>query len=157
MTIDITDQGEEEKKKIFSKQENVLSNAEMLLIKAVELIEQFSKNNIISKNEKFYEARKKSEENISEKSEQKSDQSIPKCVQVPKDRFDFIKLKINKNKDLVTTMNTKRYTLNDANKLINKIAEQKIGKNNAIKEYNDLVNKAEQISNLRPTSHRQEM
>ena len=132
MTIDITDQGEEEKKKIFSKQENVLSNAEMLLIKAVELIEQFSKNNIISKNEKFYEARKKSEENISEKSEQKSDQSIPKCVQVPKDRFDFIKLKINKNKDLVTTMNTKRYTLNDANKLINKIAEQKIGKNNAI-------------------------
>ena len=126
MTIDITDQGEEEKKKIFSKQENVLSNAEMLLIKAVELIEQFSKNNIISKNEKFYEARKKSEENISEKSEQKSDQ-------VPKDRFDFIKLKINKNKDLVTTMNTKRYTLNDANKLINKIAEQKIGKNNAIK------------------------
>ena len=150
MTIDITDQGEEEKKKIFSKQENVLSNAEMLLIKAVELIEQFSKNNIISKNEKFYEARKKSEENISEKSEQKSDQ-------VPKDRFDFIKLKINKNKDLVTTMNTKRYTLNDANKLINKIAEQKIGKNNAIKEYNDLVNKAEQISNLRLTSHRQEM
>ena len=147
MTIDITDQGEEEKKKIFSKQENVLSNAEMLLIKAVELIEQFSKNNIISKNEKFYEARKKSEENISEKSEQKSDQ-------VPKDRFDFIKLKINKNKDLVTTMNTKRYTLNDANKLINKIAEQKIGKNNAIKEYNDLVNKAEQISNLRLTSHR---
>ena len=50
-----------------------------------------------------------------------------------KDRFNFIKLKINK------------------------IAEQKIGKNNAIKEYNDLVNKAEQISNLRPTSHRQEM
>ena len=52
---------------------------------------------------------------------------------MPKDRFDFIKLKINKNKDLVITMNTKRYTLNDANKLINKIAEQKIGKNNAIK------------------------
>ena len=133
MTTDITDQGEEEKKKISSKQENVLSNAEMLFIKTVELIEQFSKNNIISKNEKFYEARKKSEENIPEKLEQKSDQSIRKWVQVPKDRFDFIKLKINKNKDLVITMNTKRYTLNDANKLINKIAEQKIGKNNAIK------------------------
>ena len=133
MTTDITDQGEEEKKKISSKQENVLSNAEMLFIKTVELIEQFSKNNIISKNEKFYEARKKSEENIPEKLEQKSDQSIRKWVQVPKDRFDFIKLKINKNKDLVITMNTKRYTLNDANKLINKIAEQNIGKNNAIK------------------------
>ena len=78
MTTDITDQGEEEKKKISSKQENVLSNAEMLFIKTVELIEQFSKNNIISKNEKFYEARKKSEENIPEKLEQKSDQSIRK-------------------------------------------------------------------------------
>ena len=133
MTTDITDQGEEEKKKISSKQENVLSNAEMLFIKTVELIEQFSKNNIISKNEKFYEARKKSEENIPEKLEQKSDQSIRKWVQVPKDRFDFIKLKINKNKKLTTTIDKKSYTLNGVNELVNKIAEQKIGKNNAIK------------------------
>ena len=76
-------------------------------------------------------------------------------MQVPKDRFDFIKLKINKNKDLATMINNKRYTLNDANKLVNKIAEQKIRKNNAIKEYNDLVNKAEQITELRPTEPRQ--
>ena len=76
-------------------------------------------------------------------------------MQVPKDRFEFIKLKINKNKDLATMINNKRYTLNDANKLVNKIAEQKIGKNNAIKEYNDLVNKAEQIAELRPTEPRQ--
>ena len=127
MTTDITDQGEEEKKKISSKQENVLSNAEMLFIKTVELIEQFSKNNIISKNEKFYEARKKSEENIPEKLEQKSDQSIRKWVQVPKDRFDFIKLKINRKKMIekksVTMIDNERYTLNDANKLINKTAE----------------------------------
>ena len=33
MKTDITDQSEEQKKKIFAKQENVLSNAEMLLIK----------------------------------------------------------------------------------------------------------------------------
>ena len=66
-----------------------------------------------------------------------------------KDRFDFIKLKINKNKDLVTVIDNKRYTLNDANELVNKIAEQKIGKNSAIKEYNNLVNKAEQIAKLR--------
>ena len=63
-------------------------------------MEQFSKNNIISKDEKFYDAPKKSEKDILEKSEQKSDQSIPKWVQVSKDRFDFIKLKINKNKKL---------------------------------------------------------
>ena len=43
-------------------------------------------------------------------------------------------------------VNNKRYTLNDANKLVNKIAEQKIGKNNAIEEYSDLVNKAEQMA-----------
>ena len=106
MKTDIKDQSEEEKKKIFAKQENVLSNAEMLLKKRGELINQFSKNNIISKGEKFFDAPKKSEESILEKSEQKSDQSIPKWVQVSKDRFDFIKLKINKNKKL-TAMITK--------------------------------------------------
>ena len=76
---------------------------------------------------------------------------------VSKDRFDFIRLKINKNKDLATMINSERYTLNDANKLINKIAEKKIGKNNAIKEYNNLVNKAEQIKKLRSTNSRQKM
>ena len=37
----IIDQSEEQKKKNFAKQENVLSNASMLLIKRGELIEQF--------------------------------------------------------------------------------------------------------------------
>ena len=143
MKTDIKDQSEEEKKKIFAKQENVLSNAEMLLKKRGELIDQFSKNNIISMGEKFYDAPKKSEESISEKSEQKSYQSLPKWVQVSKDRFNFIKLKINTNKGLATMIDNKRYTLNDASELANKIAEQKIGKNNAIKAYNNLVNKAE--------------
>ena len=47
------------KKKIFfAKQENVFSNAEMLLKKRVELIDQFSKNNIISMSEKLYDAPK---------------------------------------------------------------------------------------------------
>ena len=81
--------------------------------------------------EKFYGAPKKSEESISEKLEQESDQSFPKWVQVSKDRFDFIKLKINKNKNL--------------------------GKNNAIKEYNNLVNKAEKIAKLRSTEPRHKM
>ena len=148
MKTDITDQSEEKKKTIFAKQENVLSNAEMLLLKRGELIEQFSKSNIISKDDKFFNDPKKSEESISEKLEQESDQSIPKWVLVSKDRFDFIKLKISKNKDLVTMINNKRYTLNDVNKLINKKAEQKIGKYNAIKEYDDLVNKAKQIAEL---------
>ena len=128
---DITDQSAEQKKKIFAKQENVLSNAEILLEKRNDLIDQFSKNNIISMVEKFYGAPKKSEESISGKLEQESDQSFPKWVQVSKDRFDFIKLKINKNKNL--------------------------GKNNAIKEYNNLVNKAEKIAKLRSTEPRHKM
>ena len=82
---DITDQSEEEKNKIFAKQENVLNNAKMLLIKRGELVEQFSKNNIISMGEKFYDAPKNGEESISEKLEQKSNQSTPKLMQVPKD------------------------------------------------------------------------
>ena len=65
---DIKDQSEEQKKKIFAEQENVLSNAKMLLEKGNDLLEQFSKNNIISINEKLYDAPKKSEESISEKS-----------------------------------------------------------------------------------------
>ena len=108
LKTDITDQSEEQKKKIFAKQENVLSNAEMLLKKRGELIDQFSKNNIISKDEKFHDDAKKSEESISEKSEQKSDQSIPKWVQVSKDRFNFIKFIINMNKDLATMIDNKR-------------------------------------------------
>ena len=43
-----------------------------------------------------------------DKSEQKSDQLIPKWVQVPKDRFDFIKLKINTNTNLATMIHNKR-------------------------------------------------
>ena len=155
LKTDITDQSEEQKKKIFAKQENVLSNAEMLLIKRGELINQFSKNNIISKNEKFYDTPKKGEERISVKLEQKSGQSIPKWLQVPKNRFDFIKLKINANKNLATMIDNKRYTLADANKLVNKITEQKIGENNAIKEYNNLVNKAGETAKLRSTEPRQ--
>ena len=60
-------------------------------------------------------------------------------------------------KDLVTMIDNKRYTLNDVNELVNKIAKQKIGKNNAIKAYNNLVDKAKQISNLRSTPHIQKM
>ena len=157
LKTDITDQSEEQKKKIFAEQENVLSNAEMLLIKRGRLIEQFSKYNIISKDKKFYYALKKSEKSISEKLEQKSDQSILKWVQVAKDRFDFIKLKINTNKTLATMIDNKRYTLDDANELVNKIAGQKIDKNNAIKECSNLVKKAEQIAELRPTEPRQKM
>ena len=128
----------------------------MLLIKRGDFL-FFLKNNIISKNEKFYDALKKGEESISKKLEQKSDQSIPKWMQVPKDRLDFIKLKINTNKGLATMINNTRYTLNDTNELVNKIAEQKIGRNNAIKEYNNLVNKAEKITDLRSTEPRQKM
>ena len=116
------------KKKIFAEQENVLSNAEMLLEKRNEWIGQSRKNNKIANDEKFYDAPEKSEESISEKSEQKSDQSVLKWVQVSKDRFNFKKLKINMNKDLAIMIDNKRYILNDANELVNKIAEQKMVK-----------------------------
>ena len=128
-----------------------------MLEKRNNLIDQFTKNNVISMGDKFYDAPKKSEESILEKLEQKSDQSIPKWVQVSEDRFNFMKLKINKNKKLSTTIDKKSHTLNDVNELVNKIAENKIDKNNAIKEYNNLVNEAEEIAELRPTKHRQKI
>ena len=49
-------------------------------------------------------------------------------MQVPKDRFDFIKFKINTNKDLDTMTDNKRYTINDANELVNKIANKRLVK-----------------------------
>ena len=68
-------------------------------------------------------------------------------MQVLEDRFNFIKLKINKNKNLATTIDKDgvktRYSLNDANELVNKIAMKKNGKNSAIKKYNSLVDRAE--------------
>ena len=75
-------------------------------------------------------------------------------MQVSKDHFNFIKLKINIDKDLATMIDNKRYTLNDANELANKIVKQKIGENNAIKAYNVSVNKVGQIAELRSTLHR---
>ena len=66
-------------------------------------------------------------------------------------RFDFIKQIINKNKNLGTTIDNQRYTLNDAKELVEKISSKKIGKYNAIKASNALVDKAEQISSLRVT------
>ena len=68
-------------------------------------------------------------------------------MQVSEDSFNFIKLKINKNKNLATTIDKDevktRYSLNDANELVNKIAMKKNGKNSAIKKYNSLVDRAE--------------
>ena len=76
-------------------------------------------------------------------------------MQVSEERFKIIKLEINENKDLGTTIDNKRYKLNDVRELVNKIANRKIGKNKAIKEYNNLVNKAGQIAKLRFTPYRQ--
>ena len=78
-------------------------------------------------------------------------------MQVSEQRFNFIKLEINENKDLGTRIDNKRYTLNDGNKLVNKIGQQKIDRNSAVKAYNNLVNQAEQIAGLRSTPPRQKM
>ena len=49
-------------------------------------------------------------------------------MQVPKGRFDFIKLRINTKENLATMIDNKRYTINDANELVKKIAEKKLVK-----------------------------
>ena len=84
---------------------------------------------------------------------QKSNQLIPKWEQVSEEIFNFINLEINENKDLGTAIDNKGYTLihlNDVNESVNKIAKGKIGKNNASKAYNNLVDKAEQIVAITP-------
>ena len=70
------------------------------------------------------------------------------------DKFNFMKTKNSRNKNLVTMIDKTRYKLNNANRLVNKIAEKNIGKNNAIKAYNNLVDTTEQISKFRSTEPR---
>ena len=41
-----------------------------------------------------------------------------------KERFNLIKQIINKNKDLGTTINNRRYTLKDVNDLVDKITKK---------------------------------
>ena len=109
--------------------------------------------------EKFFNVPKKITESVTEKeSKEKSDPSISNWVKVSQERFNLIKQIIDKNKDLGTAINNKKYTLNDANDLVNKIAIKKIGKDKAIDFYNNnLIKKAERILELRPTSSRQQM
>ena len=97
---------------------------------------------MITKSEKFFDASKKITESKTEKeSQEESDRSVPIWVKVLKERFNLIKQIINRNKSLGTTINYKRYTLNDADDLVNKIAKKKknIGKSKAINIYNNLV------------------
>ena len=59
-------------------------------------------------------------------------------MQVSKNKFDIIRSKINENKDMVTNIDHKRYTLNDASELLNKIAEKR---NRKIKIYYTQIKK----------------
>ena len=97
-------------------------------LKKNQIINWFTKNNIISKSGKFADAPKKIAESKLKESEQKSDQSISKYVQVPRVRFISIKLKINKNNKLSTTIDNKSYTINDVNNLVNKVAKKRLVK-----------------------------
>ena len=154
----ITDKSEKQKKEIFAAPINVLTNLSVLIKRREDIINQFKRENIVTKSEKFFDAPKKITESIrEEKSKKERDRSVPKYVKVPEEKFNLVKEITNKNKDLGTTINSKIYTLNDANDLVNRIAKQKIGKNKAIDFYNNLMKKAEQISELRSTLLRQQM
>ena len=97
-----------------------------LVKKTSNIINQFTKRNIITKSEKFFDAPKKITESLTEeKSKKESDWSISNWIKLLEERFNLIKQIINKNKDLDTTINNNRYTLNDANNLVNKIATKK--------------------------------
>ena len=150
----IIDKSEKQKKEIFAAQNSVLIKFNELVNKIGDIINQITKKNIISKSKKFFEANEKITESVAEQ----SDRSISSWVKVWEERFNLIKQIINENKDLGTTINNKRYTLNDANDLVNKITKKKkIGKNKTINFYNNLVEKLKQIWKLRPTPPRQKM
>ena len=60
--------------------------------KRSDIINQFTKGNIITKSEKFFDVPEKITESVTEeKSKEKSDQSIPIWVKVSEERFNLIK------------------------------------------------------------------
>ena len=65
-------------------------------------------------------------ERTKQKSKKESDQSIPNWVKVSEEKINLIKQIIDENKSLGTTINNKRYTLNDADDLVNKIEKKRL-------------------------------
>ena len=68
------------------------------------------------------------------------------------DKLYNTKLKILRNKNLSTTISTRRYTLSDINDLVNKIDSKGISRDGAI---HDIAKKGKEIANLRQTMNRQ--
>ena len=70
----ITDKSEKQKKEIFAASNSVLTNLSQLVKKRSHIINQFTKRNIITKSEKFFDAPKKITESVTEeKSKKESD------------------------------------------------------------------------------------
>ena len=67
-------------------------------------------------------------EGTKQKSKKESDQLVLNWTKVSEEKFNLIKQIINENKSLGTTINNKRYTLNDANDLVNKIAKKRLAR-----------------------------
>ena len=117
----------------------------MLLEKRGEIIDPFTKNNIISRGEKVFDAPKK----ILKSTPKKTEESVFEPIEVSKDKLDSIKLKVFRNKKLVTSIDKERYTLSDVNDLVNKIERKSISRDGAINSSNNIVKKGEKIETLR--------
>ena len=112
------------------------------------MISQFTKNNIISRGKTSFDATKK----IEKSTPRKTEESVFEPIEVSVDKLDNTKLKILRNKNLSTTISTRRYTLSDINDLVNKIDSKGISRDGAI---HDIAKKGKEIANLRQTMNRQ--
>ena len=122
----ITDKSKKQKKEIFAAPNSVLTNLSELVKKRSDIINQFTKRNIITKSENFFDAPEKITESVTEeKLKKESDRSVPIWVKVSEERFNLIKKIINENKNLGTTIAGKRYTINDASDLVDKKVKKK--------------------------------
>ena len=85
------------------------------------MIDEFTKNNIIAVDEKFSDLPKKITESIPEKKKIWSINSyVDRWV---RRTFNFIKRITDQNENVGTTIDNKRYALNDANEWANKITK----------------------------------
>ena len=116
---------------------------ELLLEKRTEIIEQFTKNNIISRGENFFAAPKK----ILKSTPKKPEDSAFEPLKVSKDKLDNIKLKTFRNKNLSTTIGKERYVLSDVNDLVNKTESKSISRDGAINSYDNIEEKGKKSKN----------
>ena len=91
--------------------------------------------------------------------EDETDQELPPWIKVPKNRFNEIKDVITRPNEskLMTRLEKRNITLENAEKLLEGIISEKINKKKAKNMYNNIAEDVNKLNKLKPTESRKKM